>query len=91
MCRSHRMGQTRPVHVYRLISANSMEEEIFDLQMRKIGLSSRIVDEKAMKQFSNRDLEHFFEPPGPWIDTLQVVDTEDPVLSKLPLEWARIA
>jgi len=33
--RSHRLGQTRPVYVVRLIAAKSVEERIVELQQRK--------------------------------------------------------
>ncbi|WP_019876312.1 DEAD/DEAH box helicase [Sporichthya polymorpha] len=42
--RTHRIGQTRTVHVYRLIAANTIEERVLDLQARKAKLFARVVD-----------------------------------------------
>ncbi|MGX8678953.1 MAG: SNF2-related protein [Sphaerochaetaceae bacterium] len=44
MDRSYRMGQEKPVEVYRLIASSSVEEKILELQEKKIGLSSVLGD-----------------------------------------------
>ncbi len=43
--RTHRIGQTRPVTVYRLVSRNTIEEKVVALQHRKRELFTAIVDE----------------------------------------------
>lgn len=43
--RAHRIGQTRMVMVYRLISAETIEEKVVDLQRRKRELFERVIDE----------------------------------------------
>jgi superfamily II DNA or RNA helicase len=43
--RTHRIGQTRPVTVYRLVSADTIEEKVIALQERKRDLFQRVVDE----------------------------------------------
>ncbi|MEO7130653.1 MAG: DEAD/DEAH box helicase [Dermatophilaceae bacterium] len=43
--RTHRIGQTRPVTVYRLVSAGTIEEKVVALQDRKRDLFQRVVDE----------------------------------------------
>ncbi|MCU1538647.1 MAG: SNF2-related protein, partial [Humibacillus sp.] len=43
--RTHRIGQSRPVTVYRLVSAGTIEEKVVALQERKRDLFSRVVDE----------------------------------------------
>lgn len=43
--RAHRIGQTKMVMVYRLISAGTIEEKVVELQRRKRDLFDRVVDE----------------------------------------------
>jgi len=42
--RAHRMGQKRPVTVYRLVTAGSVEERIIDLHRDKRGLADGILE-----------------------------------------------
>ena len=44
MCRSHRIGQAKSVHVYRLVSTGTMERMIYEQQMKKVDLSTAVVD-----------------------------------------------
>jgi superfamily II DNA or RNA helicase len=43
--RTHRIGQTRPVTVYRLVSQGTIEEKVVALQERKRALIAAVVDE----------------------------------------------
>ena len=43
--RTHRIGQTRPVTVYRLVSQGTVEERVVALQARKRELFTAVVDE----------------------------------------------
>jgi SNF2 family DNA or RNA helicase len=43
--RAHRIGQRRPVTVYRLVSAGTIEEKVVALQERKRDLFQRVVDD----------------------------------------------
>jgi superfamily II DNA or RNA helicase len=43
--RAHRIGQDKPVMVYRMVSAGTIEERVIELQDRKRALASRIVDD----------------------------------------------
>ena len=43
--RAHRIGQTRPVTVYRLVSAGTIEEKVVALQERKRKLFNAVVDD----------------------------------------------
>lgn len=47
MCRSHRIGQGKTVHVYRLVSTGTMERMIYEQQMKKVDLSTSVVDNHA--------------------------------------------
>ncbi|KAK8789687.1 hypothetical protein WA171_001778 [Blastocystis sp. BT1] len=57
--RCHRIGQTRPVHVIKLISKDSVDEKIFDISQRKAQLGTDLLtDERSflqeiMKETSN--------------------------------------
>ncbi|MDO5740217.1 MAG: DEAD/DEAH box helicase [Ornithinimicrobium sp.] len=42
--RTHRIGQTRPVHVYRLVSTGTIEEKVVALQHRKRDLFATVID-----------------------------------------------
>jgi TATA-binding protein-associated factor len=43
LSRAHRLGQERPVQIFRLITENSIEEKILKIQQKKIELSKSIV------------------------------------------------
>jgi SNF2 family DNA or RNA helicase len=43
--RTHRIGQTRPVNVYRLIAANTIEEKVVALAQRKAELFKGVMDD----------------------------------------------
>jgi superfamily II DNA or RNA helicase len=45
--RAHRIGQTRPVMVYRLVSANTIEEKVMELKGRKAALFDAVMDDGA--------------------------------------------
>ncbi len=42
--RAHRIGQTRTVMVYRLVSADTIEDKVMALKARKAALFARVVD-----------------------------------------------
>ncbi|KAL4427971.1 hypothetical protein ABPG75_002060 [Micractinium tetrahymenae] len=42
--RCHRLGQTRPVKVYRLITKNSVDQNIYNLSQRKLRMDSAVLD-----------------------------------------------
>ncbi len=46
--RAYRIGQDKPVFVYKLIAANTVEERILDLQRRKGSLSAATIEGKGL-------------------------------------------
>lgn len=61
--RAHRLGQTRPVKVHRVLVENTVEDRIIALQEKKRSLISQALDEKAgqsVSRLSARDLAYLF-------------------------------
>jgi Helicase conserved C-terminal domain len=64
--RAHRIGQTRPVMVYKLVAADTVEEKILELQDRKRRLFAATVDTDRLEVDALRreDLEAVFGDAG---------------------------
>jgi len=62
--RAHRIGQDKPVFVYKLIAAGSVEEKIVGMQEKKAALANAILSDDAAgaAKFSADDLEALFAP-----------------------------
>ena len=62
LSRAHRIGQDKPVMVYRFISDDSIEEKIIDLQNKKSQLSETFVtSNNPLKQLNYNEIESLFE------------------------------
>ena len=61
--RTHRIGQTKKVQVYKLITKNSIEEKIYDLQQRKEELIDNMLSTKTkfINNLSKEDILRLFE------------------------------
>ncbi|MBI3561618.1 MAG: DEAD/DEAH box helicase [Gammaproteobacteria bacterium] len=64
--RAHRIGQDKPVFVYKLITSGTVEEKILQMQARKQALADSLFSAggEAGKALSADDLEALFEPLG---------------------------
>ncbi len=64
--RTHRIGQTKPVTAYRLVTLGSVEEKIQALQSRKQALADSVVSTDAAfaKSLTRADLDDLFAPVG---------------------------
>jgi hypothetical protein len=66
--RTHRLGQTQPVNIYRYIMANTIEERLDELLKRKTSLFERLVDEASLdlsRLVDQRDLFGLVGLPPP--------------------------
>lgn len=63
--RAHRIGQLNPVFVYRMITRDTIEEKIHNMQQKKKELAdSLITDETSwLKRLSLSDIENLFDSP----------------------------
>jgi len=59
--RAHRMGQTRPVMAYRLITEGTIEEKVLELQERKKDLIAGVLGEGSNPKLSEKDLLKLLE------------------------------
>jgi hypothetical protein len=62
--RAHRIGQDKPVFVYKLVTTGTVEEKILAMQERKKELVNALLGEGAQQtlQLSREDLDHLFTP-----------------------------
>lgn len=65
MDRTHRIGQTKPVFVHRLVAAGTVEEKILDMQARKQALADALFDDDgnaAENLLDEATLQDLFAP-----------------------------
>lgn len=60
--RAHRIGQHKPVFVYKLIAAGTVEERIVEMQARKAELAAGLFDETAPLQLDAAGIDQLFSP-----------------------------
>ena len=67
MDRTHRIGQTKPVFVHRLVAAGTVEERILDMQQRKQALADALFESESDTAHTVLDettLQDLFAPLG---------------------------
>jgi len=64
--RAHRIGQDKPVFVYKLVAQGTVEERMLELQQRKKALAAGIYEAggNAAAALDAADIERLFEPLG---------------------------
>ena len=62
--RAHRIGQDKPVFVYKLIAEGTIEERMLELQERKRALAAGVLSQAggALAAFGEDDLQALFQP-----------------------------
>jgi superfamily II DNA or RNA helicase len=62
--RAHRIGQEKPVFVYKLIAEGTVEDKLLQMQERKKAIANSIYehDKEGSLQFDESDLELLFKP-----------------------------
>ncbi|KAF9093377.1 choline dehydrogenase 7 [Mortierella sp. AD031] len=61
--RCHRIGQTKPVQIYRLVTRNTYEKEMFDRASIKLGLDKAVLQKMDVMPSSD-DLSDMPKPPS---------------------------
>jgi len=63
--RAHRIGQVNPVFVYRMITRDTIEEKIHNMQQKKKELADSVITDEAswLKRLSLADIENLFDVP----------------------------
>ncbi|KAI8963975.1 P-loop containing nucleoside triphosphate hydrolase protein [Daldinia sp. FL1419] len=81
--RAYRIGQTKPVYVYRLVCGGTSEEKAMNMAVWKMQLASRVVDKKNPIPKA-REFGHSFEmPTEPEQQTIDTYIGRDSVLDKV--------
>ena len=82
--RAHRIGQTRPVFAYRLITRGTVEEKILALQASKRRVATGVLEEEGnLGQVLTRDdLDYLFGDPGELSDTGMEAFADETVMAE---------
>lgn len=83
--RAYRLGQQKPVYVYRFVAAGTFETNIYNKQLFKTSLAQRVVDKKNPRRTAERNTrEYLYEPKDvPEQDISEHISKDPQVLGKL--------
>jgi SNF2 family DNA or RNA helicase len=89
--RAYRLGQTKPVFVYRFVAGGTFETNIYNKQLFKTSLAQRVVDKMNPRRNAERNTrEYLYEPKEVTQEPLAQWSGKDPqVLDKLLAEYER--
>jgi SNF2 family DNA or RNA helicase len=64
--RAHRIGQDKPVFVYKMIAEGTIEDRMLELQARKQALAGGLLDDdgEGFAAFQESDVEALLRPIG---------------------------
>ena len=89
--RAWRMGQTRPVFVYRLVATNTIEAAVYSLDLNKHMLAARVMEKQDInRMYSQWDLNDTNSKMPPVLDLATIFATDDvlfDVVSQLGQEY----
>lgn len=85
IARVHRIGQTRAVHVTRLIVQDSVEENILEMQERKKGLSENALGDIALSNIASKG-----QPAAEKIRDLRLL-FQDKARQRAPIQWHTVS
>jgi SNF2 family DNA or RNA helicase len=88
--RAYRIGQQKPVFVYRLVLAGTFEEALHNKAIFKTQLASRVVDKKNPISWSKRGGELIHEVVLPAQTDLTSFHGKDSILNKLIKDFSRV-
>ncbi|KAL5015023.1 hypothetical protein ScPMuIL_009293 [Solemya velum] len=87
ICRVYRFGQNRPTFIYRLVTENTLEKKIYERQIKKQGMSDRVIDEmNPENKFTRGQIDkllEFQDTDPPVIDFSTCNNIEDLILSNV--------
>ncbi|KAI9840497.1 MAG: hypothetical protein M1838_004027 [Thelocarpon superellum] len=80
--RAYRIGQTKPVYVYRFTAGGTFEDRIYNKSIFKLQLASRVVDKKRPVRHAQRNStrDHLFDPLPVEQKDLSEVRGKDPLV-----------
>ena len=83
--RAYRLGQTKPVYVYRFVAGGTFETNIYNKQLFKSSLAQRVVDKKNPQRNVRRNTrDYLYEPETVYQENLDEETGKDPnVLDRL--------
>eukprot|EP00741_Cyanophora_paradoxa_P024265 tig00021760_g23432.t1 len=77
-CRVYRFGQTKTVHIYRLVTAGTIEEKVYARQLAKMGVAKWVVDDSNVRPcppVEDADLDRLLAEPARELQSM--LETED--------------